>query len=87
MCDMNLTNLLTWIVVGGIAGFLADAVIRGIRLGMLGKIVVGIFGGFLGGWLFGLLNINIASGILGQIIYAFVGAVILLLVLRMLRRR
>ena len=84
---MNLTYLLIWIVVGGIAGFLADAVIRGIRLGLPGKIVVGILGGFLGGWLFGLLNIHIASGILSQIIYAFVGAVILLLVLRTLRRR
>lgn len=84
--EINLINILTWVVVSGIAGFLADAVTRDIRLALLGKIVVGILGGFLGGWLFSLLNINLASGIPGQVIYAFVGAVILLLVLRAVRR-
>jgi uncharacterized membrane protein YeaQ/YmgE (transglycosylase-associated protein family) len=79
-------NILTWVIVGAIAGLLADAVIKGIRLGLLGKIIVGILGGFLGGWLFGLLNINIASGFLGDVIAAFVGAVILLLLLRIIRR-
>ena len=82
---MNLTTVLTWIIIGGIAGILADALIKGIRLGMLGKIFIGIAGGFLGGWIFQQLNITLVSGMLGSIIAAFVGAVILLLVLRLLR--
>ncbi len=82
---MDVTTIISWIIVGGIAGFLADALIRGIRLGLLGKIFVGIAGAFLGGWIFQQLNITLASGMVGSIIAAFVGAVILLLVLRLLR--
>ena len=79
-------NFLTWIIVGAIAGLLADWVIKGIHMGLLGKIPVGIAGGFLGGWLFQLLNVSIGSGLIGQIIPAFVGAVIVLLILRALRK-
>ena len=84
---MTPTNIITWIIVGAIAGILADAVIKGIQLGLLGKIIVGILGAFLGGWIFGLLGLSILSGIPGQIIVAFVGAVILLLILRAIRHR
>ena len=80
-------NIITWIVVGAIAGILADAVIKGIQLGLLGKIIVGILGAFLGGWLFGLFNLVIFPGLIGQIIAAFIGAVILLLILRAIRHR
>ncbi|EKD89498.1 MAG: hypothetical protein ACD_34C00015G0001, partial [uncultured bacterium] len=52
-------NILIWIIVGAIAGFLADAVIKGINLGLIGKILVGIVGGLLGGWLFGVLGISL----------------------------
>lgn len=83
---MSLQQIVIWIIVGGIAGWLADMAVRGIRLGLLGAIVVGIIGGFLGGWLFGLLNISIGGGILSDIIVSFIGAVILLLILRAIRR-
>jgi uncharacterized membrane protein YeaQ/YmgE (transglycosylase-associated protein family) len=84
---MDLQSILIMIGVGAVAGLLADWLIKGIRVGLLGAIIIGVLGGFLGGWLFGLLNISPGAGILGQIISAFVGAVILLLVLKMLRRR
>lgn len=84
---MDIQSILIMIVVGAVAGLLADWLIKGIRVGLLGAIIIGVLGGFLGGWLFGLLNISPGAGILGQIISAFVGAVILLLVLKMLRRR
>jgi len=83
---MTLQQIVIWIIVGGIAGWLADLVVRGIRLGIIGAILVGIVGGFLGGWLFGLLNISIGGGILGEILVSFVGAVILLLIIRAVRR-
>ena len=83
---MSLQQIIIWIIEGGIAGWLADMVVRGIRIGLLGAIVVGIIGGFLGGWLFGLLNISVGGGILADIIVSFIGAVILLLILRAIRR-
>ena len=73
------------ILVGLIAGWLAGKVIRGGGFGIIGDIIVGIIGALLGGWLFGVLNIGL-GGLIGQIIMAFVGAVILLLILRAIKR-
>ena len=84
---MDIGSILTWIIVGGIAGWLVDLVVKGIRVGLLGKIIVGILGGLLGGWLFGLLGLSLGSGLLVDIITAFIGAVILLLLLRLIRRK
>ncbi|MBU4225716.1 MAG: GlsB/YeaQ/YmgE family stress response membrane protein [Chloroflexi bacterium] len=83
---MTLDQLVLWIVVGGIAGLLADAFVRGISVGLVGAIVVGILGAFIGGWVFGILHISPAAGLLGDIITAFIGAVVLLVLLRALRR-
>jgi len=84
---MTVDQLITWIVVGGIAGWLAKAVVRGIRLGLAGTVLVGIVGGFVGGWLFRQLNVAIQLGnpLLTNIVTAFVGAVILLAILRGVR--
>jgi len=82
---MDLQSILITIAVGAVAGLLADWLIKGIRVGLIGAIIVGVLGGFIGGWLFGVLKIELGLGIFGQIIAAFVGAVILLLVLRALR--
>jgi uncharacterized membrane protein YeaQ/YmgE (transglycosylase-associated protein family) len=84
---MTLEQLVLWIVVGGIAGFLADAVVSGTRLGVLESIVVGILGAFVGGWLFAQLGAFPGGGLLGQILTAFVGAVILLVILVAASRR
>ncbi len=53
---MSLEQIVVWIIVGGIAGFLADALVAGVRLGVLEAIVVGILGAFVGGWLFSVLG-------------------------------
>jgi len=84
---MTLDQLVIWIVVGGVAGFLADAVVSGTKLGVLEAIVVGILGAFVGGWLFAQLGAFPGGGILGQILTAFVGAVILLVILVAVNRR
>ena len=81
-------SLLAWIVVGLIAGWLAGKVMRGGGFGLLGDIIVGVVGGLIGGWLAdSVLHIGAAvNGInLESIIVAFVGAVILLFVLRAFR--
>ena len=84
---MNTTSILIWIVVGLIAGWLAGQVMRGGGYGLLGDIVVGVVGGLLGGWIGNtLLHIDAGvSGInLGSILVAFLGAIVLLIVLRLL---
>ncbi len=82
-------TILSWLVVGLIAGFLAGLVVKGGGFGLIGDIIVGVVGGLLGGWIsVNLLHIGSMTGInLGSILIAFIGAVILLLVLRLIRRR
>lgn len=84
---MTLNSIITWIIVGGIAGLLAEWLIGGVRAGCLGTVIIGILGAFIGGWLFGALRISIgAAGLVNNIITAFVGAAVLLIVIRLVRR-
>ena len=83
---MTLDQLVLWIVVGGIAGLLADALVKGFSTGLVGAIVLGILGAIIGGWLFNQLGVAMGAGIVGDIIVAFIGAVVLLLLMRGLRR-
>jgi len=81
-------DILTWLIVGLIAGLLATFVLGGIGYGILGDIVVGIIGAVLGGWLFGRLGLSTPfGGLAGTIFVAFIGALVLLLILRALRPR
>ena len=80
-------DILTLLVVGLVAGLLASLVVGGVGYGILGDIVIGIVGAFLGSWLFGTLGIRVPFGGLGGTIFvAFIGAVLLLLILRAIRR-
>lgn len=79
-------DLLTLLIVGLVAGLLASYAVGGVGYGLLGDIVIGVVGAFVGFWLFGALNITVPiAGIGGTILVAFIGAVVLLLVLRMIR--
>ncbi len=77
-------GIISWLIVGLIAGFLAKYVVPGEGPGgVLGDIIIGIIGAFIGGWVFNLLGHSGVSGInLWSIIVAFVGAVILLFIIR-----
>lgn len=77
-------NILIFILVGLIAGFLASRVVLGKGRGWFLDIVIGILGAILGGWLADLLHFSIGYGIFGQIVVAFVGALILLILWRLL---
>jgi uncharacterized membrane protein YeaQ/YmgE (transglycosylase-associated protein family) len=80
---MSGVGILGWIIIGGIAGALAGRVVSGHGYGIVLDIVVGIIGGLLGGWIVsGLLNIG-GSGWIFSFIVAFIGAVILLFLLRL----
>jgi uncharacterized membrane protein YeaQ/YmgE (transglycosylase-associated protein family) len=82
---MTLEAVLLWIVIGLIAGWLASVVVGG-GFGLIGDIVVGVVGAFLGGIIFRALGIGSPfGGLAGTIFVAFIGAVVLLLLLRLIR--
>jgi uncharacterized membrane protein YeaQ/YmgE (transglycosylase-associated protein family) len=83
---MSLETLLVWLLIGAIAGWLAGVIVKGFGFGLVGNIVIGILGAFIGGWLFGALGIGAGYGIVSAILGATVGAVVLLLVVKLLRR-
>ena len=79
-------GVISWIVVGLIAGWLAGQVMKGSGYGVLVDIVLGILGGVVGGWIFGMLGVWPGGGLIGSIVVAFVGAVILVSITRVLKR-
>ncbi|CAN5184053.1 hypothetical protein BH23GEM4_BH23GEM4_24810 [soil metagenome] len=79
-------DILTWIIVGLVAGLLASLVMGGVGYGLIGDIIIGIVGAFFGGWLFGQLGVATPfAGLAGTIFVAFIGAVVLLFLLRLIR--
>jgi len=81
---MTLESILLWAVIGLIAGWLASAVVGG-GYGLVGDIIVGIVGAFLGGIIFRALGVGTPwAGLAGTIFVAFIGAVVLLLLLRLI---
>jgi uncharacterized membrane protein YeaQ/YmgE (transglycosylase-associated protein family) len=83
---MSSHNLIAWLIIGAIAGWLAGTFVKGGGFGLIGDIVVGIVGAFIGGWLAGVLHIHVGSGWISEILVAAAGAVALLLILRLVRR-
>lgn len=80
-------NLITWLLVGLIAGFGASRVVNGTGLGILGDILVGVLGAFIGGALVQKLELKVpVSGLPGVILVALVGAIILLLAVSTVKR-
>jgi uncharacterized membrane protein YeaQ/YmgE (transglycosylase-associated protein family) len=86
---VTLESLVVLILVGIVAGFLAGLVVMGRGRGWFWNLIIGILGALIGGWLFNVLHIplNLGAAIVNQIVIAFVGAVILLLIWRLLFRR
>jgi uncharacterized membrane protein YeaQ/YmgE (transglycosylase-associated protein family) len=84
---MNMSNesILVILVVGVVAGWLAGKVVRGTGFGLIGDLVVGIAGAFVAAWLFPRLGIHLGTGILSEILYSALGAIILLVIVRLIR--
>ena len=81
---MEAQSIIVILLLGAVAGWLGSQLFQGSGLGLLGNIVVGIVGGFIGYWLFGKLGISLWKGILGYILTAASGAIVLLAVLNLL---
>ena len=72
---------------GAIVGWIASLLIRGTGLGLFKDILLGILGSIVGGWLFQTLGLSIGGGIIGAFVPPLVGAVLVLLVVKLIRRR
>jgi uncharacterized membrane protein YeaQ/YmgE (transglycosylase-associated protein family) len=87
---MAVVNILAWLIVGGIAGWLASLVVRGGGLGVVGDVIVGIAGALIGGFVLALLlpgTFGFTGFNLGSLIVAFIGAVILLFIVKLFTGR
>jgi uncharacterized membrane protein YeaQ/YmgE (transglycosylase-associated protein family) len=86
---MSVDTLIIMLIVGAVAGWAAGLIVKGYGFGLIGNIVVGILGAVVAGWLLPRLGVHISVGgapIISQIITAFIGAVILLFILGLVRR-
>ncbi|AFZ23232.1 MULTISPECIES: GlsB/YeaQ/YmgE family stress response membrane protein [Cylindrospermum] len=79
-------ELLWFILIGLVAGWLAGQLVKGGGFGPVGDIIVGVIGSLLGGYLFRTLGVSAGGGLLGSLIIATIGAVVFLFVLRLIKR-
>ena len=82
---MDLTQLVIFLAIGAVAGWLAGILMKGGGFGLLGNIVIGLIGAVLGGFVFSFLGIS-AGGLIGSIVTATAGAALLLFVIGVLKR-
>lgn len=83
---MDLTGLITFLIIGAIAGWLAGIIMKGGGFGLLHNMVIGVLGAVVGGLVFGLLGIA-AVGFIGSIVTATVGAILLLFIIGKMKKR
>jgi uncharacterized membrane protein YeaQ/YmgE (transglycosylase-associated protein family) len=78
-------HLLWFLIIGIVAGWLAGQLMKGGGYGLIGDLVIGVIGAFIGGWLLGALGIY-AGGLIGTLVTATIGAVLLLFLVRLIKR-
>ena len=79
-------ELLGFLIIGALAGWLAGNMMKGAGFGLLGNIAVGIIGAYVGGFTFSLLGISVGSELIGSLVTATVGAVILLFIVSKVKK-
>jgi uncharacterized membrane protein YeaQ/YmgE (transglycosylase-associated protein family) len=79
-------NIIWFLVIGLIAGWLAGTLVKGGGFGLIGDLVVGVIGAVLGGYLFGMFGVSAGGGLIGSLIVATIGAVVLLFLVRLIKR-
>ena len=78
-------NIILFLLIGLVAGWLAGKIMKGKGFGLVGNLIVGVVGAFIGGFIFNALNIAFA-GIVGSLIAALVGALILLWIIGLIKK-
>ena len=84
---MSNESLLVILFVGIVAGWLAGKVVRGTGFGLIGDLVVGVIGAFLATLIFPRIGIRLGTGLVSEIVFSALGAIILLLIVRLVRGR
>ena len=79
-------SFIYFIIIGGIAGWLAGKIMKGGGFGLVMNIVLGIIGGMVGGWVFNFLGLSTDGGMIGSLATALVGAVLILYVARLIKK-
>lgn len=82
---MELEQLLVFLAIGGVAGWLAGLVFKGAGFGIVGNTIVGVLGSVIGGRLFKLLDISVGGEWVGPIVTATAGAVVLLILIGLIK--
>jgi uncharacterized membrane protein YeaQ/YmgE (transglycosylase-associated protein family) len=82
---MDPTDILIWLLIGAIAGWLAGQFVGGGGFGLIGDVVVGIVGAVIAGYLLPLIGIHLGAGFIRSVISAFIGACLLLTVVRLVK--
>jgi uncharacterized membrane protein YeaQ/YmgE (transglycosylase-associated protein family) len=83
---MGFESFIIFLLIGGIAGWLASVIVRGAGFGLFGDIVVGIFGAVIAGYILPAAGVSFGAGILASIAHATFGAIILLLIIKLIKR-
>ena len=86
MSHMGTQSLVVFLLVGLVAGWLAGKILKGSGFGLVGDLIVGVIGSFIGVWIFGQLGITV-GGILGLLVASVVGALVPLYLLRLIKGR
>jgi uncharacterized membrane protein YeaQ/YmgE (transglycosylase-associated protein family) len=80
-------EIIVTLLIGAAAGWLGSKIYQGSSLGVLGNIIVGIVGSFVGYWLLGKLGISLGSGWIGAILTGAIGAIIVLAILNLIMKK
>jgi len=80
-------EIIVTLLIGAAAGWLGSTIYKGGGLGIVGNIIIGIVGSFVGYWLLGQLNIHLGSGWIGAILTGAIGAIIILFLLNLIIKK
>src|SRR5579859_830032 len=83
--DMSTEGLFVILIVGVVAGWAAGKIVQGTGFGLVGDMIIGVIGAFIGHWLLPQLGLHLAAGLVGAIINATIGAIVLLLIISLVR--
>ncbi len=79
-------NLILFLLIGAIAGWIAGKLLRGGGFGLIGNLVVGIVGAVIGGHLFSYLGVSAGGGLIGSLVTAVIGALVLLFIVGLIKK-
>ena len=84
---MDIQEIVAFLLIGAVAGWLAGLIFKGRGLGLIGNIIIGVIGAVLGGSIFRALDISVGNDLLGVLFTATAGAVVLLFLLSLIRKK